>query len=32
VLMLMIGSPRGLDATTQNFVAPFFDSLTISTK
>jgi len=32
LLTMFIGSPRGLDATTQHFVAPFFDSLTISAK
>ncbi len=32
LLMMTIESPRSLDATTQQYVAPFFDSLTIITK
>ena len=32
LLTMTIESPRSLDATTLQFVAPFFDSLTIGTK
>jgi hypothetical protein len=32
LLMMTIDSPRSLDATTQQFVTPFFDSLSISKK
>jgi hypothetical protein len=32
MLMMIIESPRSLDATAQQFVTPFFDSLTISAK
>jgi hypothetical protein len=32
LLMMIIESPRSLDATAQQFVAPFFESLTISAK
>jgi hypothetical protein len=32
LLMMIIESPRSLDATAQQFVAPFFDSLTTSAK
>ena len=32
LLMMIIESPRSLDATAQQFVAPFFDSLAVSTK
>jgi hypothetical protein len=32
LIMMIIESPRNLDATTQQFVAPFFDSLTIIAK
>jgi hypothetical protein len=32
LLMMIVESPRSLDATAQQFVTPFFDSLTISAK